>query len=329
MDSETAFTRLVGCRLPLQQAGMAGVGGPELAVAVADAGALGMLGTPLGTSAAFAAMLMDTVRRTSGVLGVNFLVPFLDRDAVSIASSTVRLVEFFYGEPDGSLVSLVHDAGALAAWQIGSPNEAKAAVDVGCDLVVAQGVEAGGHVRSQVGLLPLLDAVIDAVEVPVVAAGGIGSARGVAAVLAAGADAARIGTRFLATVEANIHPQYQQALIEAGVEDTVLTTTFSVGWPGAPHRVLRSCVEAVASSTDENVGEVRTPDGASSAIPLRSPLPPTRETTGSIAVMAHYAGQSVGGIGQILRAADVVEELAAGTRAVGRPSDALPQRQRR
>lgn len=103
MSSETAFTRLVGCRLPLQQAGMAGVGGPELAVAVADAGALGMLGTPLGTSTAFAAMLMDTVRRTSGVLGVNFLVPFLDRDAVSIASSTVRLVEFFYGEPDGSL----------------------------------------------------------------------------------------------------------------------------------------------------------------------------------------------------------------------------------
>jgi len=113
------------------------------------------------------------------------------------------------------------------------------------------------------------------------------------------------------------------------VEDTVLTTTFSVGWPGAPHRVLRSCVEAVAASTDENVGEVRTPDGSSSAIPLRSPLPPTRETTGSIAVMAHYAGQSVGGIDQILRAADVVQELAAGTRGLGRPSDALPQRQPR
>src|SRR5437773_2822078 len=102
---------------------------------------------------------------------MNFLMPFLDLAAVEVAASRLRVVEFFYAEPDAALVARVHEGGALAVWQVGSLAEAERAVDAGCDFIVAQSTEAGGHVRGQISLLPLLDAVLDAVAVPVVAAG--------------------------------------------------------------------------------------------------------------------------------------------------------------
>ena len=309
---DTAFTRLVGCTVPLQQAGMGGVAGPDLAVAVADAGALGMLGMPTAAPEATAEALESVGRRTAGPVGVNFLMPFVDRDVVAAAAGRCRLVEFFYDEPAPDLVALAHEGGALAAWQVGSVDEARAAAGAGCDLVVAQGVEAGGHVRGQVGLLPLLDAVLEAVDVPVVAAGGIATAREMAAVVAAGAAAARVGTRFVATAEADAHPSYVDALVGAGPEDTVLTTTFSVMWPDAPHRVLRSCVEAAEAIDDDVVGEMEVPGGARLPIPRLSPPCPGRGTTGRTDAMALYAGQSVGAVRRVERAADVVRELAEG-----------------
>jgi nitronate monooxygenase len=198
----TAFTDLVGCREPIQQAGMGGgVASPELAVAVAGAGALGMVGM-MGPADDVAAVLDALIKQTSGTVGMNFLVPFLDLATVEVAASRVRVVEFFYADPDAGLVRRVHDGGALAAWQVGSVTEARSAADAGCDFIVVQGTEAGGHVRGRVALLPLLDAVLDVVDVPVVAAGGIGTARVMAAVLAAGASGVRVGTRFVATLEA-------------------------------------------------------------------------------------------------------------------------------
>ena len=309
---DTAFTRLVGCTVPLQQAGMGGAASPDLAVAVADAGALGMLGMPMAPAAAVAEVLDSVGRRTSGPVGVNFLMPFLDRDAVAAAAGRCRLVEFFYGDPDPALVALAHEGGALVGWQVGSVDEARAAAGAGSDLVVAQGAEAGGHVRGQVALLPLLDAVLDAVDVPVVAAGGIATARTVAAVLAAGAAAARVGTRFLGTAEADVHDSYVDALVAAGPEDTVLTTTFSVMWPDAPHRVLRSCVEAAEAIDDDVIGEMEMPGGARMPVARLSPPCPGRGTSGKTDAMALYAGQSVGAVHRVQRAADVVRELADG-----------------
>jgi nitronate monooxygenase len=163
-------------------------------------------------------------------------------------------VEFFYGAPDADLVGLAHQGGAIAAWQVGSQSEAVAARDAGCDVVIVQGVEAGGHVRGKVGLLALLPDVLDAVDAPVVAAGGIGTARAMAAALAAGADGVRVGTRFVATLEADAHPDYVDALLHARAEDTVLTEAFSVMWLDAPHRVLRSCVERAEAEDKEVVG---------------------------------------------------------------------------
>jgi len=309
----TRFTRLVGCSVPVQQAGMGGVATPELAAAVATAGGLGMIGAVRLPPAFLAAALDHLGQLTRGVFGVNFLMPFLDPACVAIAAAKVRVVEFFYGEPSAALVREVHAGGALAAWQVGSCDEAKAAVAAGCDFVVAQGTEAGGHVRGRLALLPLLDQVLDAVSVPVVAAGGIGTARGMAAMLAAGADAVRVGTRFVAAAESAAHPLYKQALVAARAEDTVLTEAFSVMWPGAPHRVLRSAVAAAESlPADALAGETQVA-GARLPLPRFAVPTPTHFATGHIEAMALYAGESVGAVRVVQPAADILRELTEGT----------------
>lgn len=291
---------------------MGGSATPALAAAVSEAGGFGTVGLAGVPPDAAVAAVESVALRTSGPFGVNFLMPFLDREAVVATAGRARVVEFFYGVPDRDLVAMVHEGGSLAAWQIGSLDEARAAEDAGCDLVVAQGTEAGGHVRGEVGLLPLLDLVLEAVSVPVVAAGGIGTARAVRAVLAAGAAAARVGTRFLAAEEADVHPAYLDALVEARAEDTVLTTTFSAVWPDAPHRVLRSCVSAALGTVEAVVGETELGAGLRVPVPRLSPLSPGRSTTGRVGAMAHYAGQSVDHVDRPLTAAQIVAELTAG-----------------
>src|SRR5213078_3710693 len=150
-------------------------------------------------------------------------------------------VSFIFGDP-GSYVDLVHDAGGLVMHTVGSAEEARRAVGSGADVVVAQGWEAGGHVWGGVATLPLVPAVVDAVApVPVIAAGGIGDARGVAAVLALGAQAAWLGTRFLLAEEMPIHQDYRRRLITAAETDPQrYADLYEVGWPDAPHRALRN-----------------------------------------------------------------------------------------
>jgi NAD(P)H-dependent flavin oxidoreductase YrpB (nitropropane dioxygenase family) len=310
---ETGFTRLVGCKTPIQLAGMGGVATPELAVAVSEAGALGMVTATFVPPAALSQILGAMRRRTRGPFGVSFLLPFLsERECVGIAARGARVVEFFWGVPDATLVAEVHAAGALAAWQVGSADEARSAEGAGCDFVVAQGQEAGGHVRGRMGLLSLLDAVLGGLSVPVVAAGGIATPRAMAAALAAGAAAVRVGTRFVTARESGAHPAYVKALVEAGAEDTVLTDTFSVMWPNAPHRVLRSCVEAARACPKDVTGEIEITPGRRIPVPRFGVPCPTRETTGEIEAMALYAGESVGQVCAVEPAAAIVEELSQG-----------------
>jgi nitronate monooxygenase len=290
------FTSLVGCRLPLQLAGMGGVGTVELAAAVARAGGLGML-PALGESAGVRVRAALEAGGTGAVIGVNVLMPFLgaQRPAIDEAiAAGARVVEFFYDDPTSALVSEVHDAGALVSWQVGSVAEARSAAASGCDLVVAQGLEAGGHVRGTTPLFDLLELVVAAdLGVPVVAAGGMTTAEHIATALDLGADAVRLGTRFLATPEADVHPVYVDALLAASGDDTVLTTAFAAGWPDAPHRVLRSCVDAADALPFD------TPN-------LHSPAPPTRHHAGDPLAAALYAGTGVGAV----TAVEPAEELA-------------------
>jgi nitronate monooxygenase len=302
----TRFTQLVGCRLPIQLASLGGpIGTPALAAAVSEAGGLGMIPNPF--SATEVQEQVESARAlTAQPIGVGFLMPFVAREAVEAAASTADVVEFFYGDPDPDLVRVARANGAVAGWQIGSAAEAVAAVRAGCDFVAAQGIEAGGHVRGTQRIDDLLAEVLAEVDVPVVAAGGIGTAARVDALLAAGASAVRVGTRFVAAEESDAHPDYIAAVIAASGQDTVLTEAFATGWPDAPHRVLRSAVEAAEQFEGDVVGVL-----GDMEVARFGALPPTRGVQGEIAAMALYAGESVDYVTRVQPAAEIVAELTA------------------
>ena len=238
------------------------------------------------------------------------LMPFLDRAVVEVIAPRVRLFDFYHGAPDAELVSIVHDGGALAGWQVGSLDEAKAAVDAGCDVLAARGIEGGGRMHGHLPLLPLLNAVLDAVDVPVMAAGGLATGRDLAAMLAAGAAGARMGTRFVATVESGAHPRYKEAIVAAGGDDTVLVSDFSVLWPGGPqpHRVLRSALDAATGFEGDTVGEAVI-FGERRPVPKFAMIPPASDSTGAIEAFAMYAGVSSGSIRAVAPVADVVASI--------------------
>src|SRR5439155_22205762 len=189
----------------------------------------------------------------------------------------------------------------------------------GCDFIIAQGIEAGGHIRGRLGLLPLLSELLDRVSVPVLAAGGIGSARSVAAVLAAGAAGVRVGTRFIVARESNAHPDYVKALIAARAEDSVRTDRFHVECPLCPstHGVLRSALEAADSFEGEFVAEADI-GGERRQVRRFQGTPPFKAFSGRIDAMAQYAGQSVGAVTRVQPAAEIVAELFAGVSAPSR-----------
>lgn len=305
---KTRFTDLVGLKTPIQLAGMPGVCTLELAAAVSNAGGLGMI-SATHLTAEFLSEELDRLRAlTDGMFGVNFLMPFLDLDCVRVAASKSRVVEFFYGDPNPSLVSLVHGGDAFASWQVGSPEEAVQAARAGCNFIVAQGVQSGGHVRGDTRLNELLPEVLRTVDIPVIVAGGIATGKDLAEAINSGADGARIGTRFVASKESGAHPQYIEAIINAGAGSTVLTETFSAGWSHAHHRVLKSCVEAVNKFEADSVGERKLGE-EKKPVPKYSIALPTKDTTGHIEAMALYAGECVGEITKLQSAGEIVKDI--------------------
>jgi NAD(P)H-dependent flavin oxidoreductase YrpB (nitropropane dioxygenase family) len=307
---ETSFTRLVGCTAPLQLAGMGSILSPELAAAVSEAGGLGQI-TLAGAPVELAQRRMDQLQSlTSKPFGVNLLIPYLDLQILDLVAPRARVIDFFWGDPDSTLVDRAHAGGALVSWQVGSVAEAVAAQGAGCDFVIAQGYEAGGHIRGKLGLIPLLSGVLDIVSIPVLGAGGIGTARSVAAVLAMGAAGVRVGTRFIAAAESNAHPDYVKAVIDAKAEDSVRTNLFHVDCPLCPstHGVLRSAIEAAEALDKDVVAEVEI-GGERRQIRRFQGTPPYKEISGEIRAMACYAGQSVGAIKRVQPAAEIVAEL--------------------
>lgn len=241
----TRFTELVGCSAPVQQAPNGELATmAALPIAVARAGGHGMLAALTTPASELEPVLEELAAEAGRAWGVNVIVPMTPRETVELAARRAPLVDFHQGDPDPRLVELVHDGAALASWQVGTAREARAAQDVGCDLVVAQGTDAAGYSRGRAGTMALLQEVLDAVDVPVLAAGGIGTARGVAAALAAGAAGVRVGTRFLAAAEAGAEPAYVEALVAAHAQDTVMTGRFAPPDVPLQARVLRSGLES-------------------------------------------------------------------------------------
>jgi nitronate monooxygenase len=304
------LSELLRCTLPIQLAPMGSVSvTPALPLAVARAGGHAVYPALAMPPPALARVIEALAPQTSA-FGVNFLVSIMDRGALELAAERAPYVDFFLGDPDPALVDLVHQGGGVCGWQVETAEEARAAEAAGCDLVIAKAWESGGRKRIEgPALLPLLDAVLPAVSLPVIAAGGIATARGVAAVLAAGAAAARVGTRFIAAAESDAHPEWVRALIEARAEEAVVSRAFNAGLPEpGPHRVLARSV-AAAEALEGDAGVVRM---GAAEIPVGrfAPTPPTRDSSGAIEAMPFYAGQSAGAVDAIRPAAEIVAELA-------------------
>ena len=290
---------------------MGSVSTPDLAVAVADAGGVGSI-SALGVSTPLLERVVTAmVGRTAGVLAVNFLLADSDPDAVALAARKVRIVDFFWFDPDPHLIDIAHGEGALVCWQVGSADEARAAVDAGSDLVVAQGIEAGGHVRGYTPLAELLPKVIATVYVPVLASGGIADRAALLRVLDMGAAGARIGTRFVATTEAGAHPSYKEVIVGAGAGDTEITGEFAdcplcATSPRA--RVLRTCIDSLHEVSEAVIGTARF-GTATVDVTRGSGMPPGLTASGKVDAMAMYAGEGVAAITGIESAAVVIQRL--------------------
>jgi nitronate monooxygenase len=312
----TALRELLGMERPIVQAPMSDITG--LAAAVSNAGALGMV--TLTWSADIGAVVRETAALTARPFGGNFVLTSDHHHHLDQAlEAGLKIVSFMWGDPS-SYVKAVHDAGGIALHTVGSAEEARRSVAAGVDVIVAQGWEAGGHVWGRVATLPLVPAVVDAVTpVPVIAAGGIGDARGVAAVLALGAQAAWLGTRFLLAEEMPIHEDYRRRLMAAAETDSQwYPNLYDVGWPDSPHRALRNSTatawEAAGRPPDDQRpghGDVIAHFGSGEAIVRYEPAPPMVGTTGDIEALSMWAGQSVALARQPQSAAEIVAELCS------------------
>jgi nitronate monooxygenase len=314
----TPVCELLGIERPIVQAPMASAANARLASAVSNAGALGLVA--LTWVSDVGSVVSDTAGLTDRPFGANFVLEWdMHRRVDQALEAGLRIVSLTWGDPD-PYVAQVHDAGALLMHTVSSAEEARRAADAGVDVIVAQGWEAGGHVRGTVATLPLVPAVVDAVApVPVIAAGGIGDARGVAAVLALGAQAAWVGTRFLLAEEAPVHAEYRRRLIAATETDAEwYANLYDVGWPNAPHRALRNSTSREWQLAGKPRSGARPGEGEAVAY-LASGAPLVRYssemalegTTGDVDALSLWAGQSVTLVKRVQPAAEIVAELVA------------------
>jgi nitronate monooxygenase len=315
---DTPFCRLAGIDLPIIQAPIGGLAVPELAAAVSEAGGLGMVSVTWDEPEEIEAQLATLRALTARPFGVNMILEWPQEDRLrQCLDAGVRIVSFFWGDP-APLVPIAHEAGAIVMLTVGDAAEARRAVDAGVDVIVAQGWEAGGHVRGEVATLVLIPAVIDAVApTPVVAAGGIGDGRGLAAVLTLGASAGWLGTRFVMAEETPALPRYRELLAAADETSTVHSRLFDGGWPDAPHRTLRnSTIDAWEAAGRPPPGS-RPGEGEVMAtwfdgLPVeRYASTSAREgVSGDIEALSLWAGQSVALIDDVRSAGEIVRRLA-------------------
>ncbi|MEM7226085.1 MAG: nitronate monooxygenase family protein [Pseudomonadota bacterium] len=320
----TPLCEKLGIDYPILQAAIGAAACPALAAAVSNAGGLGTLGLT-GWGGEGAKQLIDETRGlTNRGFTTNVVLAYdVAAEIDAMLAEKPKLVSFFWGDP-APYVERVHQAGSLLMLTVGSVEEAKAAVDAGVDIIVAQGWEAGGHVRGTVSTLALVPAVVDAIDpVPVVAAGGISDGRGLAAVLSLGAQAAWIGTRFLASAEANTHRAYRAKVLAASTADTHYSALFDGGWPDAPGRVIRTPTVEVweragRPERGERVGEgdVIAKDEEGNPVYRFDASTPRREHEGDIEAFPLWAGQGVGLVTREQSAADIVSEIVEQAREV-------------
>lgn len=315
----TSLCDALGIEVPIIQAPVGTAACPELAAAVSNAGGLGMLALTWHEPEGVRAAIRKTRALTSRPFGVNLVLIADHTGRMRICREEgVRIMSFFWGDP-AVLIAQAHEAGALVMQTVASAAQASQARANGVDILVAQGGEAGGHIRGEVASMPLIPQVVDAAAgLPVVAAGGIADGRGMAAALALGAAGVWVGTRFVASEESAAHPEYKARLVAARDTDTVRTGLFDIGWPDAPHRVLRNSTFDVWEAAGSPPAPGRPAEGETIARrPDGEPIVrygialPRRGMTGDLEAMPLYAGQGVGLVREVLPAAEIVRRMTA------------------
>ncbi len=316
---ETPLLGRLGIRYPIVQAPIGSLTTPRLAAAVSEAGGLGTLALTW-TSPDQARERIRRVREmTDRPFAINLVLSFPVDDLLEVSlDEGVPIISTFWGDA-GQVSERIHTAGAVHMHTVGSVTEARRAVAEGADVVVAQGWEAGGHVRGAVATMALVPAVVDEVApTPVIAAGGLADGRGLAAALVLGAQGGWFGTRFAASQEAATHPDYLRALVAASGEEAVYNECYDGGWPDAPHRTLLNSTlkawdQAGRPLTHERPGEgdVVATDGRGREHCRYSSVAPVTDTSGEIEAMALYAGQSTGLVADCPPAGSLVREIAA------------------
>ncbi|MDK3074655.1 nitronate monooxygenase [Sedimentitalea sp. JM2-8] len=335
----TPLCDLLGCDQPVLLAGMGGVSRWELAAAVANAGGYGMLGMVREDPALIAAEVAALRRATDLPFAVN-LIPaatepgLLDAQIACCLDLGVPAFSFFWDVmPD--VVARAKQAGCLVLHQVGTVEAARMAEEAGADVIIAQGVEAGGHVHGRSPAFALAEQILARTDLPVVVSGGIATGEGLAAALAIGAGGVQCGTAFLATEDSFAHPYHKSRVVEATGADTVLTDAFVLNWPkGAAVRVIANSVTEgldghyLGHDPDSLPREAIAWDGDQPRLRYSTDSP-LRTTTGDLEAMALYAGQGAGAIQDVPPAAARLDAIVAQARhilegAVRNETEAMP-----
>lgn len=219
----TRICEILGIEYPILQGGMAWVATAELAAAVSNAGGLGIIGAGNAPAEVVEREIIKASELTTKPFGVNVMLlsPFVDQVMEVIIKHRVKVVTTGAGNP-GKYIGSLKEAGAKVIPVVPSTALAKRMQSVGADALIAEGTEAGGHI-GELTTMCLVPQVVDAVEIPVIAAGGIADGRGLAAALALGAEGVQMGTRFVCSVECTAHANYKEALLKAGDRDAIVT----------------------------------------------------------------------------------------------------------
>jgi len=327
----TPLCQELGIEYPIFCAGIGTAAGPDLAAAVSNAGGFGVVGASSFLADAIPALIARIRERTTRPFGVNFIIDERDssdedraitHQQVSAAiAARVAAVILFWGDP-APYVDEAHRQGVRIIIQVGSVDEARAAAASGVDAVIAQGVEAGGHVRGTTSIWTLLPAVVEAIKpLPVLASGGIGDGTGLARAIRLGAQGVSLGTRFVASNEAWCHAAYKQRIVESTASDTVLNELYDVWWTNAPHRTLRNKTffewEAAGRPPSgrrpgegTSIGKKRMGSGEVVEWPRYAIGTAPPDFDGDIEYAPLWSGESCSVVNDIKPAGDIVRDLA-------------------
>lgn len=307
---------LLGCKIPLVLAGMGGVARSDLVAAVTASGGFGFLGMVREPPDLIEREVTRLRALGHSRFGVNIIPAstdpaLLERQVSTLIDLAVPVVCTFW-TLDQQVTRRLRDAGIMVVHQVGSVDEAIEAARSGVEIVIAQGREAGGHVRGVRPIRDLLPEVVDAVGVPVLAAGGMATGADLVTAMALGASGIVLGTALMATEESFAHAYHKQRLLAAEADDTVLTSSFHINWPpNAPTRVLKSAVTSGARGDPHASERLVIGDEEGRPIYLFSTDSPLRSMTGDFESMALYAGTGIGHITAITSAADRLAQIVA------------------